>query len=418
MNPIIQLKQTTSVFLVALLLASIAIPWSAQAVNPAPDGGYPGGNTAKGDFALQHLTTGTFNTALGAFALLSNSTGLQNTATGAGALFRNTEGFNNTANGAGALENNIDGKANTAIGFAALFSNTTISGNTGNQNTAIGNTALASNTIGTSNTAVGSQALLNNVQANRNTAVGKDALFSNVEGLDNTAVGFQALFSNTSDTNTAFGTGALFSNSIGFENIALGHDAGFLITTGNNNIDIGNLGNAADFTTMRIGQLQNRTFIAGINGVSEGGTLSVVTINSNGQLGTQLPMPSSRRFKKEIKPMDKVSEAILALKPVTFQYKSDDKRVPQFGLIAEEVAAVNPDLIVRDDKGEIYTVRYDAVNAMLLNEFLKEHRKVQEQGATIARLQKQIETLTAGLQKVSAEVELQKPSAQTVVNNQ
>src|SRR5215468_7907258 len=124
MNPIIQLKQTTSVSLVALLVAFIAIPWSAQAVSPAPDGGYPGGNTAEGDFALQNLTAGTFNTALGAFTLFSNSTGLQNTATGAGALFRNTEGFNNTANGAGALENNIDGKANTAIGFAALFANT------------------------------------------------------------------------------------------------------------------------------------------------------------------------------------------------------------------------------------------------------------------------------------------------------
>jgi hypothetical protein len=177
---------------------------------------------------------------------------------------------------------------------------------------------------------------------------------------------------------------------------------------------------------------QTKTFIAGISGVDEGGTVSVVTINSDGQLGTQLPVASSRRFKKEIKPMDKASEAILALKPVTFHYKSDSKGIPQFGLIAEEVAKVNPDLVVRDKNGEIYTVRYDAVNAMLLNEFLKEHRtvqkqsrKIQEQDLTITQLKKEMGTVVARLkeqaaqiQKVSAQLEVSKPAPQTVLNNQ
>ena len=206
--------------------------------------------------------------------------------------------------------------------------------------------------------------------------------------------------------------------------------------TGNNNIDIYDPGVAADANTIRVGTqgTQTATFIAGITGVSEGGTVAVVTINGNGQLGTQLPVVSSRRFKKEIKPMDKASEAILGLKPVTFQLKSDSKGTPQFGLIAEEVAEVNPDLIMRDDKGEIYTVRYEAVNAMLLNEFLKEHRKVekqsrklQEQETTIAQLKKdfqfkladqqnQIKALATGLEKISAKVEVNKPAPAVVVN--
>jgi hypothetical protein len=151
--------------------------------------------------------------------------------------------------------------------------------------------------------------------------------------------------------------------------------------------------------------------------VSEGGTIKPVYINSTGRLGTQ-PPASARRFKTNIKPMDKSSEALLALKPVTFHYKNDEQSTAQFGLIAEEVAKVSPELVVRDDDGEIYTVRYEAVNAMLLNEFLKEHRTVQEQGATIARQQKQIEALSAGLQKVSAQLEVNRPAPQTVLNNQ
>ena len=166
---------------------------------------------------------------------------------------------------------------------------------------------------------------------------------------------------------------------------------------------------------MRIGLSQFRTFISGIRGVTTGNANAIpVVIDSDGQLGT---MSSSRRFKHEIKPMDTASQAILSLKPVTFNYKSDNTNTPQFGLIAEEVAQVSPDLVVRDDKGDIYTVRYDAVNAMLLNEFLKEHRTVNELRAIVAQQQKELEALTAGLQKVSAQLELNKAAPQTVLND-
>jgi len=205
----------------------------------------------------------------------------------------------------------------------------------------------------------------------------------------------------------------------------LGWGAGYNVTAGNLNIDIGNSGNSGDDRTIYIGEqgLQGATFIAGIYGVNEGGMPLAVYINSNGQLGT---MSSSRRFKKEIKRMEQTSEAILALKPVTFQYKSDPAGAgPQFGLIAEEVAEVNPDLVVRDAQGEIYSVRYDAVNAMLLNEFLKVHRKVEEQEAAIAQQKKRIDVLTARLdeqasliQKVSAQLDVIKPAPQMVLNSQ
>jgi hypothetical protein len=204
------------------------------------------------------------------------------------------------------------------------------------------------------------------------------------------------------------------AKATGSNNIALGVSAGSVLTTGDNNIDIGNSGAANEANTIRIGDVQGITFIAGIRGVTTGNAALPVLIDTAGQLGT---MSSSSRFKKEIKPMDCASEAILALKPVTFQYKADKTSTPQFGLIAEEVAAVNPDLVVRDKKGEIYTVRYDAVNAMLLNEFLKQHRKNEEQEATIARQQKQIDALAVGLQKVSAQLELSKPAPASVVNN-
>ena len=191
----------------------------------------------------------------------------------------------------------------------------------------------------------------------------------------------------------------------------MGSNAGINLTTGSNNIDIGAPGAAGESKKIRLGKqgTQTATFIAGIYNVNEGGTIKPLYINSNGQLGTQAPA-SARRFKKEIKPMDQTSEAILALKPVTFHYKSDSQGTPQFGLIAEEVAKVNPDLVERDDDGEIYTVRYDAVNAMLLNEFIKEHRKVED-------LEKQIAALTAGLQRVNARHESCKPALR-VVNDQ
>ena len=233
-------------------------------------------------------------------------------------------------------------------------------------------------------------ALLNNTIGQNNTATGAEALEANGTGSGNTANGFRALADNaTGNNNTAEGVYALFHNT-GSSNIAVGTNAGFNLTTGNNNIDIANAGVAGESNTARIGTGQTRMFIAGIRGRTTGNVNAIpVLIDSAGQLGTA---SSSRRLKNEIKPMDKASEAILALKPVTFHYKSDNTATPQFGLIAEDVAKVNPALIVRDENGEIYTVRYDAVNAMLLNEFLKEHRKVEQ-------LEKQVAALTRACRK-------------------
>src|SRR5439155_6440299 len=217
----------------------------------------------------------------------------------------------------------------------------------------------------------------------------------------------------TGNSNTASAYDERLNNTTGIGNIALGNFAGANLTTGDNNIDVGNVGVAGESNTIRIGTIgtQTATYIAGIMGkTAPMGT--PVFINANGQLGTT---PSSVRFKDEIKPMDKASEAILALKPVTFRYKKefDPEGVPQFGLVAEDVAKVNPDLVVRDAEGKVYTVRYEAVNAMLLNEFLKEHRKVEQLEVSVAQQQKgfesklaeqreQIKALTAGLQKMSA----------------
>ena len=290
-------------------------------------------------------------------------------------------------------------------------------------NTANGSGALGSNTTGNSNTANGFEALATNTTGSDNTANGQGALLHNFSGNDNTANGSGALFHNGGDSNTANGYHALYG-SLDSGNTALGYLAGSNLTTGSNNIDIGNAGNVFDRNTILIGDssLQSLAFIAGIRGVTTGNADAVpVVIDSAGQLGT---MSSSRRFKKEIKPMDQTSQAILGLQPVTFQYKSDPSGTAQFGLIAEEVAKVDPDLVVRDAEGEIYTVRYEAVNAMLLNEFLKEHRTVQElkstaakQETTIARQQKQIEALTTGLQKVSDQLELSKSAPQMAGNN-
>jgi Chaperone of endosialidase len=197
-----------------------------------------------------------------------------------------------------------------------------------------------------------------------------------------------------------------------------GAGAGDNLTTGDNNIDIGNEGVAGEENTIRIGGpvgiggAQPRTFITGIRGVTTGNANAIpVVIDSNGQLGT---MSSSRRFKHEIKRMGSASEAILGLKPVTFQYKSNKAGTLQFGLIAEEVAEVNPNLVVRDNRGEIYTVRYEAVNAMLLNEFLKEHRRVEEQQATIRRLETTVAKQEKGLRVVTARLEEQAAQIQQV----
>jgi uncharacterized coiled-coil protein SlyX len=402
-------------------------------------------NTADGWRALFSNTNGTWNTATGANALQSNTTGSANTADGYGALSSNTNGGNNTAIGYTALASNgFDGIDNTAVGAGALFSNISggfntaigfnaLSKNTASNNTAVGDQVLLNNTNGTQNSATGAAALFKNTTGNNNTATGLEALFSNTAGSNNMANGLLALENNTiGHDNSAAGFQALANNTTGSSNIAFGSNAGINLTTGSNNIDIGAPGTAGEAKKIRIGKqgTQIATFIAGIYNVNEGGTIKPLYINSNGQVGTQAPA-SSQRFKKEIKPMNQTSEAILGLKPVTFQYKDDSTGTPQFGLIAEEVAKADPDLVVRDEDGEIYTVRYEAVNAMLLNEFLKEHRKVEEQQATITRLeskvakqeltatqqQKQIEALTAGLQKVTAQVETGAPAPRIAIRN-
>ena len=312
MNPLIQLKQTTSVFLIAFGLACFGLSPAARAVSPPPDGGYSNETTAEGTDALLHLNI-----------------------------------------------NFSDG--NTAIGFEALKSDTT---------------------------------------GYDNTAIGVEALGDNRTGFDNVAIGFGALFSNRKAGNTAIGAEALVNNTTGQNNVALGDLAGSNLTTGSNNIDIGAgiNGIAGESNACRIGSIFGQTAANG----------SAVFITSGHKLGTA---PSSKRFKENINPMNRASEVIFSLKPVAFRYKKeiDPERIPQFGLVAEDVEKVNPDLIVRDKEGKPYSVRYDQVNAMLLNEFLKEHRKVEQ-------LEKQVEALTAGLQKVSAQLEASRPAPQ-VVNN-
>ena len=396
--------------LIPLVLAWFALSPAARAVLPAPDGGYPSDNTAEGNDALFSLTTGTHNTATGFDALYFNTTGAFNTANGSNALNHNTTANFNTATGASALLFNTTGDSNTATGFEALASNTT-----GFSNTAEGYQALLNNNTGARNTATGFNALFSNTTGGLNTATGLSALYHNTTGYYNTANGYEALLSNsTGDSNTAEGYHAL-KNNTGAINIGLGVNAGLNLTTGSHNIDIGNGGVAGESATIRLGAAaQTRAFVAGIAGVAVTG--SAVLVSSGGQLGVAA---SSERFKQNIQTMGEASDQLLALKPVTFRYRPeiDPEGIPQFGLVAEDVEKINPALVTRDAKGKPYTVRYEAVNAMLLNEFLKEHRTIQELKSTVAEQQKQIKALASGLEKVSAQLELNKPAPRTVVNN-
>lgn len=328
------LQRTSIVSVCIALMLSVQV---ASGGNPKPtptptppDGDFGNGNTAEGTRALAGLTTGANNTANGYESLISNTTGTDNTATGFSSLRSNTVGVENTANGFFSLYNNTaDG--NTATGFQSLTTNTT---------------------------------------GYSNTAEGVNALFLNTTGFANTASGWNVLSSNTSGSN----------------NIALGYSAGSNLIIGSYNIDIGNTGVADESGAIRIGTAGNQTatFVAGISGVPVAGL--AVVVDGNGQLGT---IASSERFKNEIKPMNKSSAAIFDLKPVTFRYKNelDPQQLPQFGLVAEEVEKVDPDLVARDRNGKVYTVRYEAVNAMLLNEFLKEHRRVEELETAVKQLQ-------------------------------
>jgi hypothetical protein len=348
-------------------------------------------NTASGYFALENNTTGNYNTASGAGALFTGSTASHNTATGYDALYYNTSGYENTASGSGALMNNTTGYYNTGTGRSALYSNTT-----GSYNTATGYRALFGNTTATQNTATGYQALTTNSSGNNNTADGYWALYSNTSGALNTAIGMNTLANNTiGGENTAVGLGALAYNTTGSNNLAVGWAAGSNVSgSGNNNIHIGTGGSYYDSGVIRVGgdlslgdyATQTQFFAAGIYGANVGG--NYVYVNSHGQLSS---MSSSRRFKQDIHEMGDTTELVMGLRPVRFHYKSQGRdAAEQYGLIAEEVSDVAPDLVGHDKDGQIDSVYYDKVNAILLNEVQKQHRLINTQKEELKSQQVQI----------------------------
>ncbi len=391
------MKTKTLLVLSFIILCFVAVTPTIQAVVPPPDGGYPGGNTAEGQNALLNLTSGGFNTAVGWVSLRTDTTGSFNTAVGAGALFR-TNGDENTAIGTGALLSTATGIQNTATGAFALFSNT---GPANNPNRPSGE-------FGSFNTANGDRALFSNTEGGANTAVGHRALLNNTTGFGNTAIGVSTL------GNTSTGNG----------NIALGAVAGNAVANADNVIAIGTGGQNVS-NSCYIGQIYS-------NIQPQVGTdPDLVTINSNGRLGRA--NVSSRRYKHDIKPMHKASEAIYALNPVSFRYHEqyDRTQTIAFGLIAEEVAEVNPDLVGRNPEGQPESVRYEQINAMLLNEFLKEHRrgeeqdcKIQVQETTIADLRSEVRSLAAmvndqasELRKMSAQLQISNAAARKIAKN-
>ena len=374
----------------AILSGLVCFPLLLKA---APDAALPGFNTADGDHALFSVTTGIANSAFGWYALFADTDGSYNTGVGAGALDLNTSGIENTAVGVAALLLNT-GSSNNAFGSTALEFN-----DDGSFNNAHGRLSLNANVGGFENNAFGDRALINNT-ASQNTAVGDDCLFANTTGSGNTAVG-----NNAGDTIVD-----------GSDNVCIGNNAGDGIVSANNNIAIGVTG-AGPFL-----DLDDTCFIGSIfdEPVSDSGSAQDVYVDQFNVLGF---LPSSRRVKHDIKPMDKASEALLALKPVTFKYNSDKTGKTQYGLIAEDVAEVTPDLVFRDSNGDVQTVRFEQVGMMLLNEFLKEHKKVEELQATVALQQKGMEVLTAQLkeqaaqiQRVSAQLQVSKPVPQVVAN--
>lgn len=438
--------------MVAILpvLACFALLPGARAVSPAPDGCYPNYTTAEGCKALQNLVGGAGNTGLGWYALFSDVAGNFNTGVGGGALVLN------------------DGDSNTAVGAAAGLLNTS-----GTQNTAVGTDAMVFNDTGSANTGLGAFALENNVSGVTNVAVGTFAGQSST-GNFNTAVGGFAFRDATSGArNTAVGAGAMESADGGSDNTAIGELAGNALGAGSSNICIGSgvVGVSGDNSTIRIGsnlasggiaisdKLAVSAFVIAAdftggglqylqtpigNAVSMAANFSTVNGASHCLIGgifNQTPVAgshgvmvgpgnqltdatlSSRRFKKDIAPVEKLSEGILALKPVTFHWKTDTTNEPEFGLVAEEVAEVNPAWTTRDSQGEVSGVRYDAIPILLLNEFLKEHKKVEQQQASISQLKSEMQTMVAQLkeqaaqiQKVSAQFEMRKPAAKVVLN--
>jgi len=381
------------IFSAALIVTAILY------LSPSSEAGISRGgesNTNQGVDALHDNSSGTDNSAFGYAALSNNTTGTQNTAIGSSTLSNATTANNHTAVGYLALFRDTSGEANTAVGAFSMSDNTD-----GSFNTAVGLGTLQANITGIDNVAAGALALRFNTTGSSNTGDGRAALRNNTTGSANTAVGFHALFNNN-----------------GNRNIAIGRRAGDLLDIGDDNIEIGNEGNAGEADTIRLGDpaVQNATYIAGIFGSSTIAPGMPVYVDANGKLGT---LPSSARFKENVKPMNDASDEIFSLQPVTFRYKADftKEKTPQFGLIAEEVAKVDPNLIVRDAKGQIETVRYEAVNAMMLNELIKEHQKVQDQQKQIDKLTAQLKAQASALQKVSAQVELMKTAPKTVADS-
>ena len=373
-----------NIIFAAILSALVCFPLllNAQAgkerAPAAPQLALPGFNTADGDHALANVLAGggNANAAFGWYALFADGAGSYNTGVGAGAL--------------------------------------TLS--IGDQNTAVGTAALLFNGAGDYNNAVGVAALLNNSGGFFNNAHGRSALTNNTAS-ENNAFGDLAMEDNTTGSgNTAIGDDALRFNVDGSGNVAVGDEAGTSIVSASNMVAIGAPGDGP------YADISNTCFIASIYNqpISDPATGQDVYVDQYNVLGF---LSSSQRTKHDIQPMDKASEALLALKPVTFKYNSDKTGRTQYGLIAEEVARVAPDLVVRDNNGSINTVRFEQIGSMLLNEFLKEHKKVQALEATVAQQQKGMEVLTAQLkeqaaqiQKVSAQVQMSKPAPQVVAN--
>ena len=387
-----------------LVVASFAVLSVALAVTPPPEGGYFNEDTALGQDALFSLPSDApgQHTAIGFQAMYNNTYGAQSVAVGDGALFSNTLGDGETAIGYWALHSNTTGGGNVAVGILALYSNTI-----GFSNVSIGSSTLVNNTTGNYNTALGDTALTFSTTGSYNTALGAKAIAFNSTGHDNAAVGYGALNKNTTGIdNVAVGSNAAATLTTGSNNIVLGFFAGSALTTGSNNIEIGHAGGSAgESGTIRIGTpgTQTATYVAGIRDVALGG-LQPLGVNAAGQLGVK---GSSARFKEAVKPMDKQSEAIFSLRPVSFRYKKelDSSGSPQFGLVAEEVAKVAPELVVPDDKGKPFSVRSEEVNAMLLNEFLKEHRTVEEQQKEIGELKVDLAELRAGFQAQAVQIQ-------------
>jgi hypothetical protein len=397
-------------FVVVLVLYSCPL----FALQPPPSGGYPNDITALGDGALSNDNPPPDDTGIGYHALYSDYNGGENTAVGSEALQNDTEGGAEVAVGFQALLDNTSGNYNVAIGADAMVDNTT-----GRDSVAIGYTALQNGTTGYGNVACGFGAMVFNGTGSSNTAVGNDAM-ANSSGGKNTALGSDAMNGATGSENTAVG-GWAGINLAGNNNIVLGYFAAQNVTSGANNIEIGNLGAKKDDAVIRIGDIktQKKTFVAGINGVTVSSGVAVV-VDKMGQLGV---MTSSARFKDDIQPMKDASDVLLSLQPVTFRYKKelDSLGTPQFGLVAEQVAKVDPDLVARDDSGQPYAVRYEAVNAMLLNEFLKEHRKVEalenrlaDQDKINSAIRAALAAQAAQIQKVNAQSPTQQPAPRLV----